>query len=81
MKPVEVQPVMLMYAFRYALGRQTYAVGNVADTLIANVDALRPDWREQIVRDIGEAIEEGRAGHAIDVERWTQVAEVMATAP
>jgi hypothetical protein len=78
MRPVEVQPVMLMYAFRYALGRQTYAVGNVADTLIANVDALRPDWREQIVRDIGEAIEDGRAGHAIDVERWTQVAEVMA---
>lgn len=78
-RPVEVQPVFLMYAFRYALGRMSYAVGDVADTLEANVDRLTPDWREQIIRDIGDAIEENRAGMTGDVERWTRLAEFMAS--
>lgn len=79
-KPVEVQPVFLMFAFRYALGRMTYAVGMVADKLEAEVDALTPDWREQIIRDIGDAIDRGAAGMTSDVERWTRCAEVMAAA-
>jgi hypothetical protein len=78
-RPVEVQPVFLMFAFRYALGRMSYAVGMVADTLEAYADELTPDWREQIIRDIGDAIEENRAGMAGDVERWTRCAEFMAS--
>ena len=75
-----VHTMFLMMSFRYALGRMTYAVGMVADTLEANVDRLSRDWREQIIRDIGDAIEEGRAGMSGDVERWTRCAEAMAAA-
>lgn len=78
MKPVELQPVFLMYAFRYALGRRSYAVGDVCDALIAHRDALAPDWRYQVVRDIDEAIAEGRAGEEIDVARWRKVRQAMA---
>ena len=79
--PVGVQPVMLMYAFRYALGRQSYAVGDVADTLIRYYDELRPDWREQIMRDIEVAVREGRAGGRMEVETWQGVARVMQDGP
>lgn len=70
---VEVPAVVLMYAFRYALGRQTYAVGDMADQLLAHADALRPDWKGQIVRDIQEALRNDAAGHAMDRERWLEV--------
>lgn len=76
--PIEVQPAILMYAFRYALGRQSYAVADVADALVAHRDALRLDWRQQIIRDIGEALDEGRAGMGTDIETWRRVAVEMA---
>ena len=78
-RPVELQPVFLMYAFRYALGRMTYAVGDVGDALIVHRNALRSDWRYQIVRDIEEAIAEDRAGMPGDVEQWQRVARAMAS--
>jgi hypothetical protein len=53
----------------------------VAETLIANRDALEPRRREQIIEDIGRASRRTEPGWACDVERWTQVAEAMADPP
>lgn len=75
--PIALDSVFLMYAFRYALGRMSYAVADVAEALIDRKDFLRPDWREQIVRDIDEAIAEGRAGMDFDVQRWRGVADAF----
>lgn len=84
MDPLEVQgegaavllnPVVLMYAFRYALGRQSYAVADVANMLIANRESLRPDWREQIIRDIDAAKPNLTV---IDMGQWRRVKEAMA---
>lgn len=75
--PVPVDSVFLMYAFRYALGRQSYAVADVANTLLDYRGHLREDWRVQIVRDIDEAIAEGRAGADFDVKRWAEVADAF----
>lgn len=75
---VRLPPEFLMYAFRYALGRMSYAVGDVADALVDNIGKLRPDWRSQIIRDIEAAVACGRAGMQMDVERWRQVAAAMA---
>lgn len=74
---VAVDPVMLMYAFRYALGRMSYAVGDVVDALIEHKAQLRPDWKTQIVRDVISAINEGRAGHDADIEKWRSVVEAF----
>lgn len=74
---VVMPDVFLMYAFRYALGRQSYAVSDVAGALVANRDHLTSDRRRQIIRDINDAIAEDRAGAATDVARWQQVAEAM----
>jgi hypothetical protein len=75
MSRVPLDPVFLMYAFRYALGRQSYAVADVARALIEHRDSLRPDWRQQIIRDIDEAIRDGRAAN--DAHRWGAVSEAM----
>lgn len=77
---VVVDPVFLMFAFRYALGSMTYAVGIVADALIANVERLRSDWRQQVIRDVEAALAEHRGGMTMDADRWRRVAEVMAAA-
>ena len=74
---VTVDSVFLLYAFRYALGRQSYAVADVAETLIAHRDALTADWRQQIVQDIDNAIANDHAGMACDIERWRAVAKAM----
>lgn len=76
---IAVDPVLLMYAFRYALGRHSYAVGDVARALIEHRDSLRLDWRQQIIRDIGEAIEDGSAAN--EAHLWGAVGEAMATVP
>jgi hypothetical protein len=66
-----------MYSFRYALGRMTYCVSDVADALVANRDRLTEDWRQQIVQDIREAMKEGRAGHQCDIDKWESVIKSM----
>lgn len=76
-KSADVDPVILMYAFRYALGRGTYCVGDVAGALITHVQLLEPDWRQQIVQDVELAIADDRAGDDRHVARWREVAEAM----
>jgi hypothetical protein len=80
-RPVEVHPVVLMYAFRYALGRMTYAVGDMADILIANRESLRIDWRAQVARDITEAIDNDAAGMSCDREQWGRVRAALMPTP
>lgn len=71
------EPVILLYAMRYAFGKKTVAVGRVADTLLAWRDEFSADERQQIVQDITVAIENGIAGAACDVARWREVMEAM----
>jgi hypothetical protein len=64
---------ILIYAFRYALGRMTYAVSEVADALIENKDIFSESHKELICREIREAIADNCAGHDCDVETWKLV--------
>lgn len=71
---VTVDVTLLLYAFRYALGRRTGAPSDVAATIRAHLDVL-PDWMlAQIVRDIGRAIDAEQAGAPCDVDEWTRLA-------
>lgn len=72
-----VDPGVLLSAFRYALGRATYIVGDTARELIAHRDALPQHWRDQIVRDIDLAIGGDRAGMDCDARQWARVADAM----
>lgn len=69
--------MFVMAAFRYALGRRTYAVGCVADELLRFADAMDPFDKTLIASEIRVALDKGEAGDECDVRAWTEVAERM----
>jgi len=71
MNPTE--ETILVFAFRYALGRKSAAPGIVADYLIKRWADLAPHSRLQIREEIRTAISRGDAGHPCDVETWREV--------
>lgn len=68
---------LLVYSFRYALGRMSYAVSDVATQIIKNKDVLHPHTKELIKREIRAAVECGEAGMEMDVEEWSNVYEEL----
>ena len=78
----EREDQMMFYAFRYCLGRMTYAVDDCARYLIANWDRLSENSQKLIVKEINEALEKAKAGHPgypaghqCDIDSWTRVLE------
>ncbi len=65
--------VTLMCAFRYALGRMTYAVSCVSNHLIENWDNFKPSEQEVIVREIKEAIKNNNIGMDCDKRQWERI--------
>lgn len=64
---------ILVFAFRYALGRRSTAPGIVADHLIKRWADLSPQSRAQVKKEINTAIHYGDAGDPCDVETWRDV--------
>lgn len=64
---------LAIYAFRYALGRMTYAPDEVANILIQNSDILSKRVRDLISTEIIKAINENGAGTEMDSELWSTV--------
>ena len=64
---------ILVFAFRYALGRKTTAPGIVADVLIERWNDLKPHTQIQVQREIGSAMAMGEAGDSLDLDTWQKV--------
>lgn len=71
-----VDPLMLLCAFRYSLGRMTYITSTCADWLVRYWDCLSPYWQKQTHDEIKEAIELNRAGMDCDVASWKRILEL-----
>ncbi len=71
MNPTEEN--ILMFAFRYALGRRSTAPGIVSDVLIKRWNDLKPHTQIQVQREIDWAMAMGEAGDPCDVETWRKV--------
>ena len=69
----KVNEDMVVYAFRYALGRMTYSVGIVSDYLVENWHRFKPTTRENIISEIMKAIDKGEAGMQMDIDSWKRV--------
>ena len=69
--------LMLLFAFRYALGRRSAAPSDVRDLFMRYGSVFPPYQRQQIVRDIRHAIETNSAGDDCDVDVWRQVEKEM----
>ena len=63
----------LICSFRYALGRQTYIVSDIAEKLIEYKDVLPEFLVKQVHDDIEKAIDVNSAGADMDIEVWKKV--------
>ena len=60
-------------AFRYALGRSTYVVGNVANILMRHSEFINAYERITMISEISKAIKKGKAGANCDIEEWNKL--------
>lgn len=68
------EEIILMCAFRYALGRMTYVVSVVCDTLKSNYTLLSPNFKAMVAKEIREYQEvHGSAGMDFDNTEWNAV--------
>ncbi|GAY12057.1 hypothetical protein [Pseudonocardia sp. N23] len=74
---ITVAPELLVYAFRYALGRRTYAVADVTQALREHRAALSVQTRRQVADEIRDAIRAGHAGSITDADEWDAVATFL----
>ena len=69
---------IMFWAFRYALGRHTYAVYGVAQYLIAHKDKITPSTRSLICKEIKEYHDKyGRDGWQCDQDEWERVLDAL----
>ena len=64
---------VLIYAFRYALGRSSYSTSTIADLIIANWGVLSEGDKSLYKREIQEAIDESRYGMDMDKVNWERI--------
>jgi len=69
----EINQNIVFYAFRYALGRRTYAVSDVVDYLKENWEELDNQTQVQIRNEIGKAIDREQAGSHCDIKKWREL--------
>lgn len=66
--------LMLMMAFRYALGRRTYVVSYIVDEILTNWENLDKSRQEQIKREIIEHEEMFNSlGDDCDKSEWYKI--------
>jgi hypothetical protein len=68
-----VDETVLFCAFRYAIGRKTYVVSSVVDSILTNWDSISLASKELFVKEIHEYYEEGNLGHQCDIECWNKI--------
>ncbi len=66
---------VIVYAFRYALGRKTYAVQDMSSILIKHKDNISHNSKFVICRDIKRAINNKEIGMSFDQKSWIDVLE------
>lgn len=64
---------MIMWAFRYALGRRTGAVDDAVQHLITHWEKLATFTQNQIKDEIKEAIRLDKAGSSCDIKSWEEI--------
>ena len=74
---INVDENIIVYAFRYTLGRSTYAVSEMVEVLIDNWGVLSLRTRMLICKEIETAIyENGQYGWEMDKKEWLKILEL-----
>lgn len=64
--------IVIMGAFRYALGRMTYVVSSTCNVIEATRAEMPTGQLKMMVNEIIVAGEEGKLGMQMDEDRWEQ---------
>ena len=67
---------ILIFAFRYALGRMSTAPSIMAEEIEKHWNSFTALEQAQIKKEIQVAIDNDRAGMSIDVRTWQRVLEL-----
>jgi len=73
---ISVDDIVLVCAFRYALGRRSYITGWISDEIIRCWDELSIKFQMIIQKEIEEAIKDEYAGEHIDVLSWKRILDL-----
>ncbi len=65
--------LIMMAAFRYALGRQSYMAAHVASWIEQHAGQIRESDARLIIRGIDEQAAQGSLGMEMDERRWRRV--------
>ena len=68
-----VEEDILVYAFRYALGRKTYCVDDVTMSIRHNWDLLDTTTKKLIHKEVKSAIETNNYGMDMDKKEWLKI--------
>lgn len=66
-------------SFRYALGRRTYIVHDIATLILENKDRIHKVTIAKMIEEILGAIATGSAGHKEDTTIWHNLAILLET--
>ena len=66
---------LCLYAFRYALGRKTYAVDDVCSIIKEHIPDLTDNTLRLIMREIKDAIRRQDAGMKCNTTMWELLAD------
>ena len=67
---------ILFYAFRYALGRKTYAVSDVVGALTSNWNEISRNTKEIIIKEILNASSKEGLGMDCDKQQWLSILQL-----
>lgn len=68
---------MIIFSFRYALGRQSMAPSIIKDIINEYKEILSEHDKLQIINDIDHAVEHNMAGMDCDVKTWKSVKNIL----
>jgi len=67
---------ILFYAFRYALGRQTYVVSEVVEAIIDIWGKIPASEQLLYKKEITKAILDNKAGMEMDIAQWQHILDL-----
>lgn len=68
---------VLFWAFRYTLGRKTYAVSQVTESITMNVSNITKQTAQKMIEEIEERDAVGGLGMDMDAEEWRKVRDLL----
>lgn len=74
---IQVEESIVFWAFRYALGRMTYVVGDVGDHIIRNAELFSDEFKKNVIGEIREKEYKNELGMEMDKTKWLEVKRVL----